>query len=166
MLKPHSPAPEVAAIIEARSLPTDLILITQTPLASSLNFYYKGTLEQWAIPFREKITHVPWRDFFERMGDEKILISFEKNLRICLKEGRRVWVLSGKGMPINQIWVNETKDPLEAFPSYLRAMLKIHYRVLEILYQHAKPIYEYSSREEDYWEKYELALFEPREAKK
>ena len=138
-----------------------MILITQTPLASSFNFYYQGTLEQWAVPFQENVTHVPWRDFFQRINDAALMSDFERDLRKALDEGRRIWVLSGKDMPISSDFVRDTKGRLETFPSYLKAMLTFHCGLLEILYRYAHPIYRFESPDEDYWEKFECVLFDP-----
>src|SRR5262249_8940214 len=94
-LRSRSPAARLADTIARDGRPGDLILILPPAHASSFNFYYGGALEQWAPPFRNRITNVQWEGLVARMQDPLLLARFVEDLDVHLTRGGRVWMLSG-----------------------------------------------------------------------
>ena len=159
-LLPRSPAPRIADAIARGSHPGDLILIVPPAHASSFNFYYDGALEQWAPPFRARITNMPWAGLVERMEDPQVLAGFVDALTNRLRRGGRVWVVSGGAGSLNPDAPND-EDGRGQRTAYARALVTTRRELLRVLYRHAQPVPVAAEPALDFWEPMDAALFEP-----
>jgi len=159
-LLPRSPAPRIADVIKSRSQPGDLILILPPAHASSFNFYYDGGLEEWAPPFRARITNMPWAGLVARMEDPEVLSGFVEALTDRLRRGGRVWVVSGGAGSLNLEATNNA-DGTAQRTAYARALLTTRRELLRVLYRHAQPVPVAAGPMLEYWEPMDAALFEP-----
>jgi hypothetical protein len=159
-LRPRSPAADIARVIARDGRPGDLILIMPAPQASSFNFYYNGTLEQWAPPFSTRVTNMPWAGLLERLQDPQVHAGFIDALTNRLQAGRRVWVISGGAGTLSLEPSIEAESPRQSTP-YARALRATREDLLRVLYRHAQRNPMSIAPALDYWEPTEAALFEP-----
>jgi MFS family permease len=141
--RPPSSAPQVARTVEAHGQPGDLILFTHASIASVFNFYYRGDLEEWAVPFRGRITHVPWAEVSARLEDQATVEAFERDLIARLDRGGRVWLIASKQLPATPDAAWAAPAPAERHNPFLRARNGTHRRLLRILYTHGRPVLDY-----------------------
>jgi hypothetical protein len=159
-LGPRSPAPVIAALIEREGRSGDLILVVPAAHAASFNFYYRGDLEQWAPPFRGRVTNVAWTGLLRKMEDRALLDDFKQALARHLQEGRRVWLISGGLVPYSRefAWADQLPRVRTA---YERADLVARQQFLRILYTYARAVPQGGVPRREYWEPTEFVLFEP-----
>jgi hypothetical protein len=150
-LRPRSPAAEIATAIARDGRPGDLIVIVPPAHASTFNFYYDGSLEQWAPPFRGRTTNMPWEGLVAKLQDDGVLAEFVDDLDGRLQRGGRVWFVSGGGAEADR-----GRDT-----TYAQALFRIRRELLCVLHARAQPNPVELDPQRDYWEPMEATLFKP-----
>jgi hypothetical protein len=163
-LRPSSPARELASLVHRHARPDDIIWIFPAPYASSFNFYYRGPQQQFAFPFRGRVTRIDWPALRDREQDPAVIDAFLDELRSHLDARRRVWALFVERLPMDSGWAFAEGPSAGTASRLARAETHVHRRALRILYTRARVAGWWDRPHNDYHEGMTLVLFEPRVA--
>lgn len=160
-LRPASPAQELAALVDRRAVPGDLLWIFPAPYASSFNFHFRGPQQQLAFPFPGRVTRIDWPALRDREQDPEVIEAFLSSLQRHLEGKGRVWAMFVEGLPLDGGWpFGEGPSPTEV-SRLARAEIQVHRRALRLLYQHARVAGWWDRPHHDYHEGMTLVLFDP-----
>jgi 4-amino-4-deoxy-L-arabinose transferase-like glycosyltransferase len=94
VMHPRSDARNVAGALITAARPTDLIIVAPVWLASSFNYYYGGSQEQFDFPANGRETAVGFARLWERMADPGAVTSAFDRIDSARRKNRRIWLVT------------------------------------------------------------------------
>jgi hypothetical protein len=96
-----SNARELAAIVAARTMPSDLLIIAPEQLASSFNYYYLPSVEQIDFPHFGREEAVDFAAPRNRVADPTAFARVKQRIAQARCAGRRAWLIVDKSQVHN-----------------------------------------------------------------
>jgi hypothetical protein len=132
---PRSNARALAASVEARAKPTDMLILLPEWYAPSFNHYFNSALEQVDYPHDGRARLIDFSNVWERTMDVAPLAALEGRIAQARLEGRRIWLVSASQYlgPISERELAAAKAHHQPGPfsvlrvSQVRAMLGAEY---------------------------------------
>jgi uncharacterized membrane protein len=106
-----SNAREVAAAVAANARRSDLIVIAPEQLASSFNYYFKGSNPQINFPVEARQEATRFDNWVERCGDPRALARTKERIVRAHGEGRGVWLVLMRGLFLQNVPDDDARLP-------------------------------------------------------
>ena len=111
---------EAAAIVAARSLPTDLIVISPVWDASSFNYYYTLDNTQSNYPHAERRGAIDYDDLRDRVTDPRPIAAVRQRLVEAHRDRRRVWFVTERRISNDDVPDSDRLPLALEFPGYTK----------------------------------------------
>lgn len=141
-------APEVAGVIDAEGMSSDLLVLSPGVMGASFNVHSAGELSQIDFPYDSAISLYPFDRDFEKLADPVRWQWALDSIYYAARSGRRVWLVS------DSRWINSyvgapaalSADSLRGLGQADRARANGFYRYLRWLYGAPQAEYGTSAR--------------------
>jgi uncharacterized membrane protein len=124
LMRPRSDARTIAAAFVSVVRPSDLIIVAPVWLASSFNYYYRGTEEQLDFPAMGRETAVDFSRLWQRVADSTALRHAVERIRAARRENRRVWLVT-ETRYLRKLTTKETGRAYQPRHFYLMSRLRL-----------------------------------------